>query len=480
MKQYRLCRDSFIRTIEQYGYITSQLTKHDRVYDAIGRMFLISLSRTPQKIDTLLEKVVAHFENPPKEQIRVDLEEFLLDLESDGYIVSGETFEEIEEKEPKFSYAMENPKTTVYNYLQNKDDIKFNDTSDIFCDVFRTKPHIFACQIEVTNQCNERCIHCYIPHEAKNELLPTEIILDTLMQLNQMGTLGLTISGGEAFIHPDIDKILLKARELDFTINILSNLTLIKPDHVTLLKKVNPSLVQTSLYSMNSEEHDHITKCKGSHTKTLTALETLIEADIPVQISCPVMKTNLHSYKAVLQWAQEHRCKAQTDFIMMARSDLTTDNLNERLSIEETKELMADILEVDIEYGALIDTPRKVKPVEQEKEEPVCGVGIDNICLGANGNFYPCSGWQGYAVGDVRKETIVDMWQNSPQLQYLRTVKRKTFPQCLVCEDKYFCAMCLVRNFNESGGDMFNINRHFCEAAHINRLLVEEHKKTLV
>jgi hypothetical protein len=33
---------------------------------------------------------------------------------------------------------------------------------------------------------------------------------------------------------------------------------------------------------------------------------------------------------------------------------------------------------------------------------------------------------------------------------------------------------CLVRNFNESGGDYLKVAPHFCKAAHLNRKLVEE------
>lgn len=35
--------------------------------------------------------------------------------------------------------------------------------------------------------------------------------------------------------------------------------------------------------------------------------------------------------------------------------------------------------------------------------------------------------------------------------------------------------MCLVRNFNESNGDMFKINDHFCKVAFVTKRLVEEY-----
>ena len=297
-----------------------------------------------------------------------------------------------------------------------------------------------------------------------------------MKQLNEIGTLSLTLSGGEALSHPDIAKILLKARELDFSINLLSNLTLLTPELVQILKETNPSLVQTSLYSTIPEEHDHITQLKGSFAKTASAIDALIAENIPVQISCPVMKSNFRSYKNVLQYAQKRKCKAQTDFIMMARYDFSTDNLNERLNEKETEELIKDIMAYDKQYSELIDTPVKKKSREETEKEAICGVGRDNLCIAASGVVYPCSGWQGMALGNVKEQPVKDIWERSPKMLELRSITKGSFPQCLDCEDRLFCAMCLVRNFNENNGDYLKINPHFCNAAKINRKIIEEAK----
>jgi hypothetical protein len=33
--------------------------------------------------------------------------------------------------------------------------------------------------------------------------------------------------------------------------------------------------------------------------------------------------------------------------------------------------------------------------------------------------------------------------------------------------------MCIVRNYNESNGDMYNINEHYCKVAQITKQLVQ-------
>jgi hypothetical protein len=59
----------------------------------------------------------------------------------------------------------------------------------------------------------------------------------------------------------------------------------------------------------------------------------------------------------------------------------------------------------------------------------------------ASGAYYPCAGWQGYAVGDLRTRSLKEIWTSSPQLQYLRSIKRGDFPACQACPDQNYCAM---------------------------------------
>ena len=174
---YHQSRDTFIRSIGDYGYIYSQLTKHDRTYTQEGKAFLSVISREPQSLEELSAKACEYFEDVTPEDIQGDMKEFLDSLVADRYLVSGNTAEECAAKDTFFSYA-ENPKTLfTYNAQQNPDDDKhYADTQEMLGLHYREHPQIYSCQIETTNRCNERCIHCYIPHELKNVVLPYEII----------------------------------------------------------------------------------------------------------------------------------------------------------------------------------------------------------------------------------------------------------------------------------------------------------------
>lgn len=471
---YRYNCNTFFRHLTSYAYIYSQLTKHDLVLDEVGAVFLSALSRTARTFDAILKDVLTKFTAPPVEQVKSDLRAILDRLVDSKYLTSGESPEACDQNEALFSYSIVDTKEETNAFFQDWEASKCADNSShLFAELHRRTPRIHGCQIEINNLCNERCIHCYIPHELKNERLSKETLFDVLEQLHEMGTLGLTLSGGEPLLHPDFPEILRKARELDFSINVLTNLTRLNDEILQAFKECNVSMVQTSLYSLVPEEHDHITKLPGSQKKTLTAIERLIAANVPVQISCPCMRTNFRSYKDVIRWAEERHCKAQTDYIMMARTDFSTDNLDERLSLAETEQLIREIMDEDTSYKEHLKEYTPSKP-EKIKDDFMCGVGIDNICLSATGTYYPCSGWQGLPVGTI-KQRLKDVWENSPQLKMLRKIRRGSFPTCMKCADRDFCNTCLVRNFNENNGNMFKVSKHFCQVAHLNRKCFEEY-----
>ena len=121
-----------------------------------------------------------------------------------------------------------------------------------------------------------------------------------------MNIINVTLSGGEPLLHKDFVRFLSRCRELDLSVNVLTNLTLLTDEILEEMKK-NPLLsVQTSIYSMNSEVHDTITKVKGSFEKTKNNLLRLKECGIPLQISCPIMKENQDSFINVVEWAKEN------------------------------------------------------------------------------------------------------------------------------------------------------------------------------
>lgn len=478
---FRLCHSSFVREYGDMAYICNQLTRHDRVYDSAGGVFLREIKRVPRTLDEASTNICKRFGTCNPTEVRADFQEFLSDLESDLFIVTGQTPSALDIAEPRLRYGsgMVNYKETTHSFWNPDTEPWLQSSQTLLQQHFALHPTLVDFQIELTAKCNERCRHCYLPPAREMVSLPSATISRVLNEFADMGGITITFSGGEPLLHHDLPTFLKQARNNDLSIALLSNATLLNEPILAAIVEANISLFQVSIYSLNPDEHDFITRLPGSLHKSLASIEKLIEADVPVQISCPVMSTNYHSYADVLRWANDKGMKAYTDYIMVARSDLTTDNLAERLDEQQLRELISVIVRHDMDYQEEADEAarramRRLAP-SRDPEDQVCGVARSTLCLSALGTYYPCSCWRGLSVGDANSQSLSEVWHNSPELDRLRKITWESFPKCLQCADFDFCAMCLARNFNEGNGDMFKVNEHFCMAARMNKTIVDEY-----
>ena len=93
----------------------------------------------------------------------------------------------------------------------------------------------------------------------------------------------------------------------------------------------------------------------------------------------------------------------------------------------------------------------------------------------ANGNVYPCPGWQGYVCGNLYKDTLKNIWFLSKEMNKLRAFKKGDIPECMGCDNRAFCSPCLGRFANESTtGNHLEVAHHFCEVAKVNKKIVME------
>lgn len=479
----RQSKNTFIRLYFGKGYISNQLTRFDRIYNETGADFLSEITRNPQCIDDIIQRLQALYGDSVKhEALESEFSSFVEELVKTKFLVIGETAKELDANDMDFSYSMENPKTMVNDFTQRFKEVLDENTQNMMLEATQRKPRLNGIQFELTSRCNERCIHCYIPNSKKNNGgdMSLEKVKSIIDEFAANGGLQVTLSGGEVFLHKDIIPIIKYCREKDLIITILSNLVALRDYQIPFLKEYNVSTVQVSLYSMDASVHDLITTVKGSFEKTKSAIEKLVKADIPVVISCPMMKANYKGYKDVLKYAQSIRCKVNVDVIMMAQADLDTNNLANRLSIEETGEVISDIIENNADYRKAITEMASFSSMMYANYDnfvklPLCGAGINDCCIAENGDVYPCAGWQDMVVGNVYKQSLKDIWDNSEKLKTIRSVTQGDFPQCLKCEAQDYCSRCLVRNYNESNGDMFKLNQHFCDVAFLNKKIVEEY-----
>lgn len=471
--------NAFIRFFDDVGYIRDQHSDKDLVYNKTGQVYLRQLSREPKEIADVITDLQDVFgDNADARELEEDFLSFAQRLALEGFVCLGNSIEELNKAESKSN----NSKGTV-NYPVIEPDLGIVHSSAFLFKHFAENPHVFNLQIELTSSCNERCIHCYIPmHQRRKPVadsLSTDDIKKVLLQARKMGTLCVTFSGGELLLRKDLLELLHFARDCDFITSIYSNVTLFTEPLAAQLSELNLSSVQVSLYSMNPDVHDKVTGLPGSFEKTKHGIELLLEAGMRVIINCPVLKANKDDVLEVQKYADSKDIKFGSDYLLIGQSDFDTCNLDQRLSVTEIRHVIEEMMENNASYKNFVLSKSANYDADERNigDRPACGVGIDTLNIAANGDIIPCPGWNGYALGNIKKDRMEEVWLHSEKINYLRSIKMSQFSQCASCDAKHYCSMCLLRNYNESGGDLFKIPATICQVAHMRKKILKKHLK---
>ncbi|MCX7957432.1 MAG: radical SAM protein [Deltaproteobacteria bacterium] len=327
----------------------------------------------------------------------------------------------------------------------------------------RKSGSLLSLHFDITYRCPLKCIHCYIDHRRKNELSVAEIerILRDALRLNAMF---ITYSGGEVFEREDFKEILKITHRLNFSTKIITSGYLIGEKEVKLLKKYNIAGAGVSLYSLNPETHDKITGIKGSCIKTLRAIDLLKKAGINVVIKTSIMQDNYTEYTGLLKWikSQGKNVLAQYDMVITPTMACREGVKELNLPYSKKKSLYDEIKRIEkkkeIKIEEMEDTGRK-----KAADSLTCYAGITGLYIAPDGKVYPCVEWD-ELIGDLRKESLIEIWKNSSALKRIRGLRIKDYKKCCSCKYLNYCSICPGLNLRDNN-DLFSPSVLACERA---------------
>ena len=317
--------------------------------------------------------------------------------------------------------------------------------------------------IDLTDGCNEKCIHCYLP-KGGTRYLDKDIAFKVLKEFREAQGLTVYVSGGECMLHKDFAEILRYAKLLDLNIIVMSNLTLCDGNMVALLKEIDPQFINVSLYAVTEAIHDSITQVPGSCRKTKAAIDALQAAGVHIRIATPFMRENKGCVEELKAYTAKRHVHLIADSEIFGRIDHSCDNQDHALSLVELEELIS--AHKDVFAKGCAESERC------SSDAKVCDIGEARLNLDAEGKYYPCDGFHGVIIGDARTDSLWDVWTGKA-LNRLRVLKNRDFGSCASCEDRAWCKVCPMRNFNETG-NMFTHASWRCEATRIYRRIFEE------
>lgn len=259
--------------------------------------------------------------------------------------------------------------------------------------------------IELTNRCNERCTHCYIPDYKDDplRLLDLEQWKDILKQLKAAGTLYLILMGGEAMLSPHFWPIAETAKKMGFSLSMITNGLLINEVSAQRLSEIGFADITFSLYSINPEIHDKMTKVYGSCEKTKKALELCIKYKIPAHVNCLLTSANIEAYFETADWCIERNIPIRFDPLITPKFD----GNNAPTKLRATREQLVSFYQ----KHSTIWPNSTPTPSREAATDYLCNAAKGKCAITAYGDLLTCIEIR-EPLGNLRNQSFAEIWQS--------------------------------------------------------------------
>jgi MoaA/NifB/PqqE/SkfB family radical SAM enzyme len=105
----------------------------------------------------------------------------------------------------------------------------------------------FLAQLVIIRRCNLSCRYCS-EFDKTSEPIPTAVLVERLQRLKNLGTFGISLTGGEPTLHPDLPYLIRKCRDFHFfRTGMISNGLLLRPELIETLNKSGLQEMQISV-----------------------------------------------------------------------------------------------------------------------------------------------------------------------------------------------------------------------------------------
>jgi MoaA/NifB/PqqE/SkfB family radical SAM enzyme len=256
--------------------------------------------------------------------------------------------------------------------------------------------------LELTYACNWRCLFCYNPRHFDKSRMSLAEWVEVLDDLRALGTLWVTLTGGEALAHPEFLQIARAARERRLAVKVFTNGSLIDEAMADALAALPPAAVEISLHGSTAEVHERTTAKAGSFEAALAGFARLKQRGVPLLLKVPLTRWNEHELDELVALSERLGAPLRIDPKITPRDDGDRAPLQHAASKQGNERLMRML----VARGQLPHARR-------EPDGANCGIGRLTLAVDPEGNVYPCIQWRARSMGNVRKVRLKHMWAGS-------------------------------------------------------------------
>ena len=335
--------------------------------------------------------------------------------------------------------------------------------------------------MELTERCNNDCIHCSInlPAEdadARERELTTADIQAILTEAAALGALSVRFTGGEPLLREDFSELYLFARRLGLKVILFTNARLITSELAGLFARIPPlQPIEVSVYGLKKASYEAVSRVPESFGEFWQGVELLRAHRIPFVVKGALLPPNREEMKDFEAWAatlpaMDSPPRYAMHFDLRCRRDSPGKNrLIQRLRISPP-----DGVGVLRRHGS--SYLKEMRQFCGKFMGPAgdrlfaCGAG-HGPCVDAYGNVQACLSLRHPdTVCPLKSVSLKDALTNFfPRLRQARATNPHYLARCARCFLKGLCEQCPAKSWAEHG-TLDTPVEYLCQVAHTQAL----------
>ncbi|TSC96771.1 MAG: radical SAM protein [Candidatus Berkelbacteria bacterium Licking1014_2] len=294
--------------------------------------------------------------------------------------------------------------------------------------------------LEITDDCNEKCIHCYVGSERtleRKRFMPLGLAKKIIRQGRKTEFRKLQFTGGEPLLHPHFFEMVAFAREINYPeIEVYTNLTIVTESELKRLKTLDV-MIATSLLGPSATIHDVCTRTPGSFSRWYNNMKRLRSLGVPYRIGVVRMRQNEETMSEIEKFLRKEGFLAVNEPFKPDDIRLTA-NMTNNADLSPLGTFSNDNNPWLTVNPTFFHRARHYNP---------CWRG--ELAVATDGNVYPCVFSRKLVIGNLGNETLSNVLKRLREKYWVITLDR--VEKCRDCELRYACMDCRALSFNTSG-----------------------------
>lgn len=286
---------------------------------------------------------------------------------------------------------------------------------------YRNLSSPISVQVETTEICDNRCIHCYNywrdeTQVSKKHTFSADQLSFVVNKLVEDQVFSVTLTGGEPLLYwrnlpPAIER--LRSNGVEVSLN--SNLASLTEEIALALKKSGLTSILTSVLSCDEKIHDAIANRPGAWQRTIAGINTAVSAGFRIGANMVLLRDNFSTLYGTAAFLKNLGVKSFS--ATKASPALNSRNFDDHLiSNGELRESLASLERIKQELGMAVDI-LECYPLcligdvvrFQHFSRRSCTAGVTTCTISPTGDVRPCS-HADMVYGNIFKESLHDIW----------------------------------------------------------------------